>query len=118
MTAKDKEKEDSFSQIVAIVSDNKFAYACFAVSLIICFYTIYNVEDYQQRINNQWMNFINENCYCSANFNPNVSFKLMTPKEMIDSIGESNYNTTIDFNNEPEYYFDFGGMQIGNESFD
>lgn len=84
--------------LVRIVSSNTFAYVMFALALIACFYTIYNVEDYQQKVNNHWMSYIDQECFCmesETNDIPDVEFEWQTPKDMIDNYGEPAYNTTI-----------------------
>ena len=119
MPKKKKEKEVNFSHVVSFLSSNFYAYLCFFVALIICFYTIYNVEDYQQKINSKWMNFISERCSCSAHYKPDVEFKLQNPVNMIVNYGKSNYNKTVYFvNGQPATAgeFFYGGLDDGNQS--
>jgi hypothetical protein len=108
---KKEEKTITLSNIVAFMRSNMYSYIMFALALLACLYTLYNVEDYQQKVNNKWMEFISESCSCSNYYKPNVTFKLATPRDMIDNYKRSNYNESVYFvggvsANEQEYLYD------------
>ena len=114
-----KETTVDVSCIVKFIASNWYSYAMFALALLVCFYTLYNVEDYQQKINNKWMLFINDHCSCSAYYKPDTEFGLQTPGDMIKNYGKSNYNTSIYFvggqpASEGEYLY--GGIDNGIEN--
>jgi predicted membrane protein len=96
-----EEKKEKKSLFFRIVSSNLYAYLSFVIALLVCFYTIYNVEDYQQKIKNEWIKYLNSECTCNGELNINtVEFELMTPGEIIKDFGKDKYNETPYFIND------------------
>jgi len=96
MEKKERVKKEEVVDVVGFVRSRLFSYIMFTLSLIVCFYTIYNVQDWQMKIDDAWIGIINEHCSCSSFYKPNISFVLQTPKEMIES-SDREFNNTLCF---------------------